>query len=291
MRLATILVNYKTEQEIKAICRSLPPITDIYVVDNSPETEFGHWCSKQGIKYLESPENLGFAGGNNLAIRRIQEKYDNILILNPDVDIGDGTCVEILLERIEDEESVGILGPTVRYPDGTKQNYPPYPVPTLFRKFALLPELQTASRDNLIFTDSIKGCAMLIDSALFQDIGLFKEEFFMYREETEFCYRARQHGYRIAIATDVSVYHPSSKGLNHDTPLQMYYDIRNRFHLANSCFNGAELIPAYAITLASLAMQVIRITKEGRFALFKPLCLGFLDGITARDGKTRYVTD
>lgn len=288
---ATILINYNTEYEIKSLCRSLPSITDIYVVDNSPTSEFESWCYEHGIEYLRSPENLGYPGGINFVIPKIQDKYNNILILNPDVDIGDGTCVENLLKRMEDEESIGILGPTVRYPDGTKQNYPPHPVPRLFRKLNLLPELATTSRDDLLIADSIKGCAMLINTDLFHEIGLFKEEFFMYREETEFCYRARKHGHTVAIATDISVYHPDSKGVNHDTPLQMYYDIRNRFHLANSIFEGVELIPAYLITFASIVMQVVRIVDENQYSLIRPLFLGFFDGLLGRNGKTRYVTD
>jgi GT2 family glycosyltransferase len=148
-------------------------------------------------------ENRGFAGGNNAAIRATDGRY--ALLLNPDTETHPGAFAA-MLDFMETHPRCGILGPKLVNPDGTLQ-YSRRRFATLEAGFfrntplgRLFPGNQ-AARDYLMKdvppdtampVDWVSGAAMMIRREVLDTVGLLDEEYFMYTEDVDLCYRAHE---------------------------------------------------------------------------------------------------
>jgi N-acetylglucosaminyl-diphospho-decaprenol L-rhamnosyltransferase len=157
---------------------------------------------------LPLPRNDGFASGNNAAIRASLQTGCSptyFHLLNPDTYIRPG-AVSRLLDFMESHPRVGIAGSRLENADGSPQC-------AAFHFHGVLSELERGLRFGLISkllerwmvapkprdvahkTDWVNGASMMIRRDVLESIGLMDENFFLYYEETDFCFRARQAGW------------------------------------------------------------------------------------------------
>jgi hypothetical protein len=202
---------------------------------------------------LRSAENRGYAAGNNLAIERVRDSdahADYVLLLNPDTVVRPG-AVRVLVEFLESHPEVGIAGSRSEDPDGTPQL-------CCFRFPGILDELSRYLRvgvvDKLLKRfigrvpisdephpiDWVSGAAMMIRSAVFDDIGLLDDGYFLYYEETDFTLRARRAGWTCWYVPQSRVIHfvghktgvTRSAGRPQRRPAY-WFDSRRRYYLKN----------------------------------------------------------
>jgi GT2 family glycosyltransferase len=169
------------------------------------------WCT-----LLVSPTNLGFAGGNNLALRpelgaeggeegARAGRSEFVVLLNPDTLVRPGAMRE-LIEFMRRHPDVGIAGSRLEDPDGTAQRSAfRFPTPWTELNDTLrmrvlekcVPQASGAFdvRDDPHPTDWVAGASMIIRPAVFDAIGLLDEGYFVYYEEVDFCLRARRGGW------------------------------------------------------------------------------------------------
>lgn len=166
----------------------------------------GGWESWAELLPIE--KNLGFAGGNNVALKPILESPsppDYVLLLNPDTVIRPNAVKE-LLDFLEKNPKVGIAGSRLEDPDRTPQR-------SAFRFPTVSSELENGVRLGIVSrclnnalvappvrdepheTDWVAGASMLVQRAVFQAIGLMDADYFLYFEETDFCLRAKRAGW------------------------------------------------------------------------------------------------
>jgi GT2 family glycosyltransferase len=166
------------------------------------------------IKIVANNENIGFSRANNQAIRECQGEY--ILLLNPDTEIRP-FAIKKLLEAIKTHSNNGIVGPRLLNRDGSLQ-VSCYPFPTLAREFWRLLHLDkihplgSYDQDGWNLTqprevDSLQGACLLIRREVFDQVGLLDEDYFMYTEEIDFCYRAKKAGWKIVWVPTAEVIH------------------------------------------------------------------------------------
>jgi N-acetylglucosaminyl-diphospho-decaprenol L-rhamnosyltransferase len=227
-----IIVTYKSAQlTINSITsiqaeRSTPGLRiRVIVVDNASgdldaiaqASEVNGWSS--WVTLLPAPRNGGFGYGNNLAIRHAyQESAPNyFFFLNPDTEVRAG-AIGSLVRFLEDHPDVGVAGSGIENPDGTDWS-------TAFRFPTLLSEL-SAGLETAIATrflrrwevpqrmskqsqpiDWVSGASMMIRPALLAAIGGLDENYFLYFEETDFCFRARRAGYSTWYVPESRVMH------------------------------------------------------------------------------------
>lgn len=259
MLLSIIVVSYNTQdltlQAVKSAWRdsqlspSLKDETEIIIVDNNSDDETVSALKKEyqnnkKIKVIASKKNLGFAGGNNLGIKKAQGKH--ILLLNSDTVVQRGALESMVenLERFPLDDStstlsseqgkldkLGILAATLLNPDGTLQPQGG-DLPTLtglFFHMTLLDDLpligrwlpstqhtgyrqteklryQTADQ-RLIQRGWVAGTAMMIRRETLEEIGLLDDNIFMYGEDIEYCLRAKNHHWDLAIDPRAKVTH------------------------------------------------------------------------------------
>jgi GT2 family glycosyltransferase len=186
------------------------------------------------IILIRTEENLGFAGGNNVAIRYILNNaihyYEYLCLLNNDL-VVDPSFLDFLVVAAEKCSKIGIIGPKVYFYDnknviqsmGGKINLWTGRTP---RVGLGKPDILAANLVESIDVDHISGCAMLISRQVFETIGLFDEAFFLTFEDTDFCYRAKKAGFRIIVAPKSKVWHKESASTK--GAVAAYYSVRNR---------------------------------------------------------------
>jgi GT2 family glycosyltransferase len=134
---------------------------------------------------------------------------------------------------MEQDSSIGAIGPRICYQDDPNTIYSDGGF--IFPEKGFLVVHKNHNR-NLHYTsekktsevDYVNGSAILIRLKTLRDIGKFREDFFLYYEEAEWCLRAKKHGWHIVNNSDAVVYHKSSnKGFRYH-----YFMARNRIFLA-----------------------------------------------------------
>ncbi|MBI1366209.1 MAG: glycosyltransferase [Alphaproteobacteria bacterium] len=244
-RILTVIVNYRTADLVAAHFNALVeerrelPGLSVAIVDNaSPGEDFKKLQAlaaredlRDWVEVIASPKNGGFAFGNNLAIRpalRRPAPPDYVFLLNPDAYPRPGG-LSTLVKFLERNPRLGIAGPRLEDADGTPQS-------SAFRFFSIAGEFETAARTGLISrllsgarvapppsdrterADWICGAAVLIRRNVFDAIGLFDEDYFLYFEETDFMLRAARAGWQTWIAPKARVVHLRGQSSGGDVP-------------------------------------------------------------------------
>ncbi|MEM9773159.1 MAG: glycosyltransferase family 2 protein [Chloroflexota bacterium] len=166
------------------------------------------------VELLDKKENLGFPAGNNVGFE--QGKGEYLLMLNPDTIVHDN-AIEKLIAYLDSHPNVGAVGARLLNPDGSLQESC-YPKPTLGREFwrlfhmdKLLPhgvyDMNDWSTSEPREVDVIMGACILTRNSIMNTVGGLDEEFFMYSEEVDLCYRMQGSGWEIHWHPEALVTH------------------------------------------------------------------------------------
>lgn len=182
------------------------------------------------VEIIPLTSNRGYAGNNNVGIRAaLEQGADWVFVLNEDT-ILDANCLERLVAVGESDARIGIVGPMVYH----------YDEPTVIQsaggRLGRAWESQHIAQnepDTEQFraphdVDWISGCAILVRRQVIEQVGMLDERFFYYWEETEWCLRSSQAGWRITHVPQAKLWH---KGVQRDyrpKPSVAYYNTRNR---------------------------------------------------------------
>lgn len=236
--LAIVLVNYNggkwLDQTLNTLNKFYLQQTELkvqtWLVDNaSSDDSFARAKKKYSwIKTLQAEKNLGFAAGNNLALREILEAGDtrHIMLLNTDTELDQRSNVDHLVEYLDTHPEVGVITPQVVLSDGRLDPACHRGEPTLWASltyFTGLEKLFPTSRrfsqyhqgyqdlSQVHTIDACSGAAMVIRVSAITKVGLLDEQFFMYAEDLDWCKRFREAGYSIVYYPAVTVVHHKHK--------------------------------------------------------------------------------
>ena len=220
------------------------------------------------VTLLEAGQNGGYAAGNNLSLRYALEKgidFDYMFYLNPDTQVRPG-AIQALVELLERQPEVGIAGSRSEDVDATPQHCC-FRFSNAINEFACQIRLGVLDRllrrhicrvpisDEAHAIDWVSGAAMLVRRAVFEQIGLMDEEYFLYYEENDFIYRARQKGWICWHVPQSRVVHyvgHSSGVTRRDVKLDRkpyyWFDSRRRFFLKNRGKLYATIADAAALS-------------------------------------------
>jgi GT2 family glycosyltransferase len=204
---------------------------EILVVDN---------CSTDGsaemirarfpaVQVIENEARLGYSASHNCALRRCQGRY--LLVFNEDMRVLPG-ALDAMVVFMDAHPDAGMLGCRLLNPDGSLQPscraFPHLRI-MLCRSLyldKLFPRsrwfgadyLSQWSHDTVREVDVIKGCCMLVRREVVDQIGLLDERFFIYYEETDWCYRAVQQGWKVSFTPDAEVIHYGEQTTSRQSP-------------------------------------------------------------------------
>jgi GT2 family glycosyltransferase len=173
--------------------------------------------------------NKGFAKAANLGVQKARGEY--LLFLNPDTAILEGDFKK-LLSNIKQQTDLGVVGLKMVLKDGSPQPYS-------FGKKLSLRNAIFHRRDaiNRVSTriDWVSGGAMVMRKSLFDKLGGFDEQFFMYFEDQDLCLRAKDLGFKVELWQDIKILHHGGKplgGKSHQSrrnQLKIYYGSQSKF--------------------------------------------------------------
>ena len=223
--LSILIVNWNTRDDVVACLASLEAAAiavphEVLVVDNASTDGSADAIAARFPAYrlIRAPRNLGFAGGNNLALA--EATGDALLLLNPDTLVGPGQ-LERLVAHLAAEPACGVVGPRLVFGDGSFQlSATPFVTPgDVFWEYArfpkaLMPRAQREPRRLYAFpaeaalpVDTVMGAALMIRRAVYAAIGPLDEGYFMYGEEMDWCRRAKAAGWRVDWLPTATITH------------------------------------------------------------------------------------
>ncbi len=228
MDLSVIIVNYNVRHLLVNCIESILAATggysiEIIVVDNNSFDDSVEFIKKRfnnpAVRIVENKVNYGFAKANNIGAREARGKY--LLILNPDTIVREDT-IEKSLRFYESQEKIGAATCKLVLPNGNldlacRRSFPS-PSVAIYRILGLsklFPSSKIFARYNLTYLDedetheveAICGAFMLIRKDIYELVGGFDEDYFMYGEDLDICYRIRKAGFRIYYYSGTSVIH------------------------------------------------------------------------------------
>lgn len=199
-------------------------VDQIYLVDNSPIPSDSPLYHLPKITYIKTEKNLGYGAAHNIGLRDALIQSEFHFVLNPDI-YFEPDSFQAMIDRMQQDESIGQLMPKVIYPDGRLQylcKLIPNPMDLFFRRFlrVLLKALmrQRAEDFELRFTGYSKemdvpilsGCFMLFRTDALRKVGLFDERYFMYLEDFDLTRRMHAQ-FRTLFFPDAIVVHDHAK--------------------------------------------------------------------------------
>lgn len=233
MRIAVIIVNFRTPHLVHDCLRSLASeiphiLCQVVVVDNNSgdgsvkflQKIIENECWMDWVTILPQKHNLGFAAGNNAAVRHILEQRpapDFFLLLNPDTRVCPN-ALKRLANFLDSRPEVGIVGALLEddrnIPQSSARRFPtPWSeldagarlgiLTRLLKKHVVpLPPAEKAHR-----CDWVSGAAMMIRRQIFKQVGFMDEDFFLYFEEVDFCQRVASSGWQIWLEPSARIVH------------------------------------------------------------------------------------
>jgi len=248
-KVSVIIINWNQETFTADCIDSLKKVTyptyDVIVVDNHSTDGSYEALSERysgDATFIRNRDNLGFCGGNNAGIRRALDKgADYLCILNNDT-VVEPDFLAPLVETAESDGTIGMVGGKVCCFEPRERIWQ-MGAAIDFRSgkcFFYGDPLFDEKKGAAVFdADYISGCLMLAKAPVVRRIGMFDEIFFSYFEDTDWCLRAKEAGYRVVTDQRSVIYHRVSSSITSRAKyymahrnLPLFMALRRKFHAA-----------------------------------------------------------
>ncbi len=288
-RVSVIILNYNglefLEPCLASVLASLFPQDDyeVILVDNCSTDQSADYVRQRfpTVKILELTQNYGFTGGNNRGARAARGKI--LVFLNNDTTV-DRNWVQALERAFSEAKSVGVCGSKVLLMDSTHSIQ--YDGGTLHLIGGAIPGrfCKEDIRPGLYRVGTVLGAAFAIQKEVFEDIGGFDEDFFLYADEGDLCLRAWMRGHQVAYSSESIVFHHVGGSTAHEnprpvaTPLDIvmgriaygrlmsastiYYGNRNSIAIVIKNFEPSNLVIGIIFSYGYLLYQLFILLKK-----------------------------
>lgn len=229
MELSIICVNWNSVDYLRECIASVYEYTrdisfEIIVVDNASSQEGVDTLKSQfpEVTIIKSAKNLGFAGANNVGFRHSSGSF--VLLLNPDTKLI-GPAINVMLAHIKSLPDAGIVGCRLLNTDLSVQLTAIQKFPTILNQVLDLEYLQLrwphcslweiaplfSTDAKLIKVEVISGACMLLRREVFEQVGMFSEEYFMYAEDIDLNYKVKSAGFTNYYVGEAAMIHHGGK--------------------------------------------------------------------------------
>jgi N-acetylglucosaminyl-diphospho-decaprenol L-rhamnosyltransferase len=289
MKLAIIIVNWNVRELLLACLDSIArEVADseleaeIWVVDNASEDGSAAAVRERfpNVRLLASKKNLGFAGGNNAALKELgfpggSDLPEAVLLLNPDTVVKPG-AFRALLAILADQPRAGIVGPQLQNSDGSFQ-HGAFAFPGLWQlAIELLPscfrfnETRWNGRyprewyrtDKPFAIGHPLGAAFLIRGETIKEIGLMDESYELYCEEVDWALRAKRAGWQAYCAPAAKIVHfagQSTAQIRHEAAIRLW---RSRYRFYHQHYSPLKVWLAGRVIDSGMNLQARQLRRQ-----------------------------
>ncbi len=254
--LSVIVLAYKNKEKLRvtleAVFKSVTNYSyEVIVVDNDSKDGTAEMVEQEfpNVKLIRN-QNNGFAKGNNVGLKEAVGRL--VLFLNPDTAV-EPDVLEECIKKIESDKQIGFLSCRLVKEDGSLDVAARRTFPNPVNSFARLTHLdklfpKTLGSYNMLNVpenqeqevDSVVGAFMMIRREVIDKIGKWDEDFFMYGEDIEYCYRAKQAGYKNVYYPKVTTVHYKGQSSKKTPYFALYH-----FHKAMWIFYKKHYVKKY----------------------------------------------
>lgn len=244
--LTVIIVNWNVRELLKNCLESIYTQTreiafEVIVVDNGSSDGSIDMVVREfpKVRLITNKENLGFGKANNQAIRESKGRY--LALLNTDTVIL-GDALATMVGFMDAHRKVGAVGPKILNPDTTVQLTCGRHSPTLLTELwdftklsSLFPKSRVFGKSLMGFWDHndtrevqlISGACMMVRRETIEQTGLMDERFFLYADETDWCYRMRKNAWEIYLNADAVIIHLGQKSMKRNSVSTVYWSCKS----------------------------------------------------------------
>jgi len=296
------VVSYNTKGFLKDCLNSIYQHTrgikyEVIVVDNGSTDGSVEMVKEEfpQVKVIENRENLGFARANNQAIKRSRGEY--VLLFNPDT-VFRVNSLDKMIKSMDNHPEIGILGCRILNADGTIQPSN-NSFPNLFTEFLrvlqlkrMVPSVKLRKKigqkwgrllgltlreylrvywdsERIREVDWVTGACLLVRRTAVQDVGLLDENFFMYYEDTDWCYRMRRKGWKVFYYPFFEiVHHAYTNGVGFD-PTVFVERYKSAYYYFHKHGGEKALFLLRLIVRSGLALRCVGLLAEYPFQITK----------------------
>jgi N-acetylglucosaminyl-diphospho-decaprenol L-rhamnosyltransferase len=219
-RVGATIVNYNAGDDLLACVQSLRDqgVQDISVSDNgSSDDSLERLAARFPDVIVNHLPNPGYGGGMNGAAAHVSNEF--VFIINPDAAVLPG-AVDAFLQRMDSDPEIGIIGPRTQDPDGSL-----YPSVRRFpnlvdgighavlgpvwknNPFTKRYRMINSDHDQFSEVDWVSGAAMFTRRAAFDQINGFDDDYWMYMEDVDLCYRMHEAGWKVVYDPQAKIVH------------------------------------------------------------------------------------
>lgn len=296
---AAIIVLYNSRKHLPRLIASLKaqtyPNMKTYFFDNASGDDGVSFINEHlpGAAVIHSAENLGYAAGNNRAAKPAKQAgADFLFFLNPDTEL-DPDCVREMVALFETEKDTGLAAPVLLYGGERKAEQ-------VIQHFGSTVDFKTrkstwfyANRrldedvPQYMPVDLISGAVTFIKTGIFFELGEFEERYFLYGEEIDLAFRAKEKGIKTMVTSRSRAWH------HHDwsaanvvgNRIMYYYKTRNRYLYFRKFKQRKNFLKYLLEDIICFPLKIRWAVKKKDFKLVKFYYMGVIGGILNHTGK------
>lgn len=236
--LSIIIINYNTPelvyQCLKSIKKYVKTSYEVILVENGSKEEYRIQKSEVSkiftdtcnFQLLTLKTNVGFGGGNNFGAKQAKGEY--LWFLNSDTKLVED-APSLMINFLKIHPEIGALLPILYHDDGSIQgnlyaNFQTLGSITIRRFNFTKRELFENNSKDFFYVDVVVGAAMMMKRKIFEKVGGFDQNIFMYLEDDDICKRIEQEGYKNAVLKSTKIIHLEGRSIkNNRARKKLYY--------------------------------------------------------------------
>lgn len=274
--ISVIIVSWNVKDFLRKCLQSIYRLTEgvdfeVFVVDNHSKDSTAAMVKDEfpQVNLTVNHENLGFGKANNIALNKCAGRY--ILFLNPDTELVDNS-LQAMVRFMDAYPAADAIGCKLVFSDGSVQYSTRY-FPSVFTDLmenlyldAIFPRSTFFNRykmgfwahDRMREIDVPYGACLLVKMTVLQDVGYFDEQFFMYYDEIDLCYRIKKARGRIYFVPDIKIIHHSNKSYNQIMSQCDRWKCRSKLLLFKKYYGGLGIAAlVFNLTLNTMIVRSI----------------------------------
>jgi riboflavin kinase/FMN adenylyltransferase len=242
-KVAVVILNYNgrtyLERFLPFLLESTYPNLEIIVADNASTDDSIEFLEEHypQLRLIELPQNYGYAGGYNEALKQVQG-VDYYVLLNSDIEVTPG-WIEPIIQVMESDQTIAAAQPKIlsfdnkdsfEYAGAAGGWLDTLGYPFCRGRVFGHTETDTGQYNSTQEVFWATGAALFIRSELFHRIGGFDADYFAHAEEIDLCWRLKRAGYKVIVRPQSVIYHVGGGTLSYNTPRKTYLNFRNTLY-------------------------------------------------------------
>ncbi len=269
-----IIIHYGnlaiTQRCVESVRKNLS-YKKIVIVNNDSQVKLSsNVFEDKKVIVINNEKNVGFAAGVNIGIKKaLSQGAEYVLLLNNDT-ITHSNFIQPLVSFLEKNKDFGIAGPVIEFSKNGKKLFDLGGKVDFLKGRTSHHNVRAIHKKDPFEVDYVSGCCMLIKREVFEKVGYFDEHYFLYYEDADFCIRAKEKEYGVAVVPRALIFHQLSESGGTASPTTFYNLIKS------STIFGRKFAKSKFLNIGCILLQnlifIVKKPSAGTYASKGLLC-------------------